>query len=317
MIDTILLLLVVLAIYLGTKNHNPKHVPYLVSLVVGILLATGLHTRLAKYINGQSQLDYAFSSVASFAILVLVGAILFYASLLLYFYSNEEQATKVYSSFSKLNYISFPILVVALFCISATIFSELPARRHVLTSFQEKIARARSIKAFRSLVQKSGIDSEVVMALKNVPLSSGETSENVTPLSFKSITITYDQKQEFNMTKLINVERAKYGIESLEYTNKLADVARKHSIDMLKRRYFAHINLDGSTPFERLHQAKIGYTIAGENLAISTSLESAVSALMQSPTHRANILNKKFQKTGIGIAVNQDGIMAISQEFTD
>jgi len=86
---------------------------------------------------------------------------------------------------------------------------------------------------------------------------------------------------------------------------------------MLKRRYFAHINLDGKTPFDRLHSAGIAYTIAGESLAVSTSLDHAVTALMQSPTHRANILNSQFQKTGIGIVTNQDGIMSISEEFTN
>lgn len=312
-----LLVLVVAAVRVGMKNHSPKFTPYLASLAIGIFLAIGLHTVLAGYINTHSQLDYAFSAVASFALLVLIGAILFYSSLLLYYHLDEERAIKAYSSFSKANYISIPILAMAVFCIVVAVFAEIPFKKEAINRVQANVASARTISTFKSLIQKTGIEPDLVRELKNVPLSKIETSEEIVPLSFKSSTISYDQQQELEMTRLINAERAKNGVKPLEYTASLADVARNHSIDMLKRRYFAHINLDGETPFDRLHQANIGYIIAGENLAVSSSLEDAVAALMQSPTHKANILNDKFHKTGIGIATNQDGIMAISQEFTD
>lgn len=317
MMDIILIVLILASIYLGVKNHNPMITPYLFSIVAGIMLAIGLHTVLAKYINTQSQLDYSLSTVLSFAILVLLGAILFYACLLFYYHLNEERAIRVYASFGKINYITFPILIVVVFCILATVFAELPVSAHAIAAIQTNVANAKSVRAFKSIIQSTGIESDVVTALKRVPLSNTETSEEVVPLSFKSTTIGYDQKQELEMTKLINVERTKDGVKPLEYSANLAGVARNHSIDMLKRRYFAHINLNGKTPFDRLHEANIGYAIAGENLAVSNSLEGAVEALMKSPTHKANILNDKFHKTGIGIATNQDGIMAITEEFTN
>lgn len=318
MVDFTLIVLIVASAFFGLKTHSPRFTPYIASLGLGFLLAICLHTPLTTAINRKTHLDFAFSASFSFALLLLLGSIVFYGFLLLYHRIDRERADRLYSGFSKANLVAVPLIVTVVFCILASVISELPTNAPIIKTFQEMTNSSRSVRAFKRLVQTAGIQSDIVKRLAQVPLSQKEeTSENAVPLAFKSTSISYDQSVEYEMLNKINEQRVNNHLEKLTYKNELANVGRDHSIDMLQRRYFAHINLEGKTPFDRLHSAGIGYGLAGENLAISTKIDNAVAALMQSPTHRANILNAKFSKTGIGIAINQDGIMAISQEFTD
>jgi uncharacterized protein YkwD len=116
---------------------------------------------------------------------------------------------------------------------------------------------------------------------------------------------------------LINNERAKEGLKPLKADREETMVARAHSKDMFVRGYFAHVNPDGKDPFDRMKEAKIKFKSAGENLALAQTLQIAHTNLMNSPGHRANIMNPAFGRVGIGI---QDGGfygLMISQEFRD
>jgi uncharacterized protein YkwD len=97
----------------------------------------------------------------------------------------------------------------------------------------------------------------------------------------------------------------------------LRKLARSHSLDMFQRGYFSHYTPDGLSPFDRMNAANIEYTYAGENLALAPSTDLAMQGLMNSPGHRANILNPNFNKIGIGAI--DGGIYGImfSQEFTN
>ena len=147
-------------------------------------------------------------------------------------------------------------------------------------------------------------------------------SLTVNPSSHEEVDLhfTYDNPEirpdlEAKMLVLINKERAKEGLAPLKADPQEAFVARTHSKDMFVRGYFAHINPDGKNPFDRMKDARIKFTTAGENLALAQTLEIAHRNLMNSPGHRANIMNPAFNRVGIGI---QDGGfygLMISQEF--
>ena len=122
---------------------------------------------------------------------------------------------------------------------------------------------------------------------------------------------------EAKMLELINNERVKEGLKALKMDREETIVARAHSKDMFARGYFAHVNPDGKDPFDRMKEAKIKFMAAGENLALAQTLQIAHTNLMNSPGHRANIMNPAFGRVGIGI---QDGGfygLMISQEFRD
>jgi uncharacterized protein YkwD len=84
---------------------------------------------------------------------------------------------------------------------------------------------------------------------------------------------------------------------------------------MFARGYFAHDTPEGRDPFERMREAKIRFETAGENLALAPTVQVAHRGLMNSPGHRANILNAQFGRVGIGIMDGGIRGLMISQEF--
>jgi uncharacterized protein YkwD len=126
-----------------------------------------------------------------------------------------------------------------------------------------------------------------------------------------------DAQAEQEMFRRVNTERAKAGLQFLEFDNSLRDVARAHSDDMFRRGYFSHYTPEGLSPFDRMNNAHITYTYAGENLALAPSTQLAMQGLMNSPGHRANILNPSFHKIGIGVIDGGIYGKMYSQEFTN
>lgn len=102
---------------------------------------------------------------------------------------------------------------------------------------------------------------------------------------------------------LANDARAENNLGELKTSGLLAKAAQAKANDMLARQYFSHNTPDGATPWSFIKAVGYSYTTAGENLAIDfTQAESVQSAWMNSPGHRANILNGNFTEIGIGIA---------------
>ena len=120
---------------------------------------------------------------------------------------------------------------------------------------------------------------------------------------------------EKQMLDLVNRERVANGLNPLAPDPELTEVARKHSADMFVRGYFAHETPDGLSPFDRMRQANVRFTTAGENLALAPTLSIAHNGLMNSPGHRANILRREFGRVGIGVMDGGMRGLMISQEF--
>ena len=109
---------------------------------------------------------------------------------------------------------------------------------------------------------------------------------------------------------LLNVERAARNLAPLRRNASLTQAATLHSRDMVSRRYFSHVSLSGETFVVRIKRT--GYLrgarawTLGENLAWGSgnlaSPSRIVRGWMESPGHRANILNGRFREIGIGLA---------------
>lgn len=120
---------------------------------------------------------------------------------------------------------------------------------------------------------------------------------------------------EAGMLALVNTERAKAGLRLLTADTETVDVSRAHSRDMFARSYFAHVTPEGRSPFDRLRAARLSYRAAGENLALARTLDMAHTGLMNSPGHRANILNPAFGRVGIGIVDGGRHGLMVTQTF--
>lgn len=134
-------------------------------------------------------------------------------------------------------------------------------------------------------------------------------------LSFKVNDAKPKPDYETQMLELVNQERVKNGLKPLQFDPELVPVARAHSQDMFAKGYFAHDNLEGKDPFDRMRAAGIHFQAAGENLALAQTVGIAHVNLMNSPGHRANILNPSFGRVGIGILDGGFYGLMISQEF--
>lgn len=120
---------------------------------------------------------------------------------------------------------------------------------------------------------------------------------------------------EAEMLQLVNEERVKRGLSPLKADPELAVVARAHSADMFARGYFSHYTPEKKDPFDRMKKAGVRFITAGENLALGRTLKICHEGLMNSPGHRANILNPAFGRSGIGILDGGIYGLMISQEF--
>lgn len=109
-----------------------------------------------------------------------------------------------------------------------------------------------------------------------------------------------NESAEARMLELLNEDRVDQGLPPLRPDPELQQVARAHSRDMLERGYFAHVNPDNEDPFDRMRDAGVRFSKAGENLALAPNARIAQDGLMESPGHRRNILDPGFRRVGIG-----------------
>jgi uncharacterized membrane protein required for colicin V production len=113
--------------------------------------------------------------------------------------------------------------------------------------------------------------------------------------------LTPDPVAERQMFDLVNEERQSAGLGPLVWDDGLVPVARAHSEEMFRLKYFSHTSPVAGSPFDRLKAAGVTYTRAGENLAYAQSVTIAHRGLMESQGHRENILRPEFTKIGIGV----------------
>jgi hypothetical protein len=109
--------------------------------------------------------------------------------------------------------------------------------------------------------------------------------------------ITSDQ-----IVNLTNAERQKSGLGTLASNGKLQNAALNKANDMAAKGYFDHTSPDGRRPWDWVASAGYAYVYAGENLAKDfTSAQSTMKALMNSASHRKNILNDKYTEVGVAV----------------
>ncbi|MEV5336098.1 CAP domain-containing protein [Streptomyces werraensis] len=107
--------------------------------------------------------------------------------------------------------------------------------------------------------------------------------------------------------RLVNAERAKVGCSPVTADSALTALATAFSDDMAGRGFFDHTDPDGDTPWDRAQAAGIS-NLGGENIARGQAdAESVMQAWMDSPGHKANILNCDFKTLGVGVHLGPGG----------
>ena len=126
---------------------------------------------------------------------------------------------------------------------------------------------------------------------------------------------------------LVNDERQQFGLSALVEDPLLTSLAREHSISMVENDFFGHERYPGERSLsynqppgtirgENLAMIPTRRTIPGPYLSLQEVCEWAVSAWMSSAGHRANILEPRYTKTGVGVSFSEGGeYLYITQIF--
>lgn len=136
------------------------------------------------------------------------------------------------------------------------------------------------------------------------PEEDNDSSETETELSYAE-----------QVVKLVNEERAKYGLSPLTLDKSVESAALVRSKEIEKS--FSHTRPNGSSFSTVLKEQGVNFMGAGENIAWGQkSPEEVMQGWMNSEGHRANILNAKFTKIGVGYYQNSNGTNYWTQLFT-
>ena len=117
----------------------------------------------------------------------------------------------------------------------------------------------------------------------------------------------------------INSVRARHRLPRLRLNAKLSRAARRHSRDMVRRRYFAHDSVSGASFVDRIRRS--GYLRSARSWSVAENLawgsgnrgtpERIMRAWMNSPGHKGNILTRRYRQIGIGIAVGAPSVSGL------
>ncbi|MFJ9716231.1 CAP domain-containing protein [Streptomyces sp. NPDC101213] len=125
--------------------------------------------------------------------------------------------------------------------------------------------------------------------------------------SSSPVAVSAEIQAAAEVLKLVNEERSKAGCSPVSANSSLAGLAQRFSEDMAARGYFDHTDPDGATPWDRAGKAGVS-DLGGENIARGQADAAAVmEAWMNSPGHRANILNCDFTTLGVGVHLGSGG----------
>lgn len=122
---------------------------------------------------------------------------------------------------------------------------------------------------------------------------------------------------------LMNIRRSAIGLKPVLWNDDIARVARLHSQSMAMNKYFSHQGLDGLWVDERANRNGLRkWRAISENIAYNRGYDSpaefAVERWMKSTSHRNNALNNRWEESGIGVAIGNDGeTIYFTQVFID
>lgn len=104
------------------------------------------------------------------------------------------------------------------------------------------------------------------------------------------------------LLQLTNYSRIENGTHQLVFNDKLNEAAHRKAEDMFENNYFEHDSPTSITPWDWINGVDYNYHYAGENIAMDfLKIENAHIALMESPLHKKNIINPRYDEIGIAI----------------
>ena len=125
---------------------------------------------------------------------------------------------------------------------------------------------------------------------------------------------------ERKVLELINAQRAAKGLSPLAWSEDLGKIARLHSENMARYKFFSHVGRDGRSIDDRADAAGVSkWRAIGENIAYNRGFENpaefALQGWLKSASHRENLLSNRWRETGVGVGLAADGTFYFTQVF--
>lgn len=200
-----------------------------------------------------------------------------------------------------------------------------------------KLQEQARLKAEEKLVKESTIiktEQKPQTSAAKTPVQAPASSK---PQILSKCDVEYQTQIENDIVTLCNLERAKIGTGSLININALREIAEYKSNEMLQYGYFDHVSpFTGFSPSVLMKAFGWESSYSGENIwymktdiniendsQLITKFKAKITAekiftdWMNSPGHKANILNVNFNKIGVGVAFSVTGKAYATQEFSN
>ena len=321
-IDAALLLVTALFTLHGIRRGFIGSITGVASLVVSVVLAIKFYPLAADLILGQWEVSALIANVVGFIGLLIVAQLLLAFAL-----------STIGGMLRPLRPFLAPLIAVdhllgavpgfALgFTISALLLTSvraLPLGGTVQQAVEQSAlagyltrATAAALPQIETLFGQA-IRSAMVLRSRGIV----EYGDNLRLGPFPLPELQVDPAAESRLLALINAARARESLPPLVMDPELREVARAHSAEMFRLRYFSHRSPVTGSPADRIRSHNIAYLVAGENLAYAPSVDVAHVGLMNSPNHRHNILATEYGKIGIGVVSGGIYGKMFTQNFTN
>lgn len=140
------------------------------------------------------------------------------------------------------------------------------------------------------------MESISLATFQNARVEELEKDERIQEMLVQTVELSEEEQETLD---LVNEYRRQNGLEALKPLARLQKTAKLKAKDLVENEYFSHDSKQLGTPFEMLKVNQVAYDIAGENLAGNIAPKKAVESWINSKTHRENILEERFNYTGI------------------
>lgn len=121
--------------------------------------------------------------------------------------------------------------------------------------------------------------------------------------------------QEEIALNLLNQDRISAGLAPLTHDPALSAIARMKSDDMRGGGYFAHESPTWGNARQMLKTLGYDFRACGENIAHHATVVKSQAAFMSSDGHRRNILSPNWERVGVGVSVDRNGYVYVTQLF--
>lgn len=160
-------------------------------------------------------------------------------------------------------------------------------------------------KDVKLLIRKRYITTILIVIFFNIFYAVNAFGETETKVENYTINVQYSESEKL-VLDLINKQREEEGLSKLKFDSRLMKLAKLKTDDMLEENYISHNSDKYGNVFNMLKVNSINYKMAGENIARNANETLAVQAWMNSTSHRENILEERYEYTGISVVKDKE-----------